>query len=208
MRLGYARCSSLNQSLDIQIEDLNSHACERIIQEKVSAKSIDNRPQLKTLLEFMRKGDELWVTRIDRLARSTLDFCNIVRLLEDKGCTIHATQQPFDTSGPTGRLLVNILATVAQFENEIRRERQMAGIEVAKANGVYARPRSPTFDHDLIKRLYHDEGVKPRVIAKRLGASVQTIYRVLDLNAPNPVAQTAPEDEPPPVADSCGMTHG
>jgi DNA invertase Pin-like site-specific DNA recombinase len=195
LRFGYSRCSSIGQSLDIQIADLNAHACERIVQEKVSGKSIDNRPELKNLLDFMRKGDELYCTRVDRLARSTLDLCNIVKLLEDKECVLVFTQQPFETRTTTGRLMLQLLGVISEFENSLRRERQMAGIEVAKANGVYARPRTPTFDHDLIRRLYHDEGVKPRQIAKRLGASVQTIYRVLDLNAPNPVQQTAPEDE-------------
>ena len=178
MRFGYCRVSSTGQSLDIQIDDLNAHACERIVQEKASGRSIDNRPELKTLLEFMRRGDELWVTRVDRLARSTLDFCNIVKTLEDKGCSLHATQQPFDTSGPTGRLLVNILAIVAQFENEIRKERQMAGIAAAKEKGVYNRPRPPKFKPDEILRLA-DAGMRPMDIARKLGCSGQVIYRVL-----------------------------
>lgn len=180
MRFGYSRCSSVGQSLDIQIADLNAHACERIVQEKVSGRSVDNRPELRNLIDFMRKGDEMWVTRLDRLARSTLDLCNIVRELEEKGCSLHATQQAIETKSPTGRLLVQILGVVAEFENEIRRERQLAGIALAKENGVYNRPRSHTFDPEEIKRLYH-LNVRPREIAKKLGCSAQTVYRILNL---------------------------
>ena len=185
MRFGYARVSSKKQSLDIQIDDLNAHACERIMQEKVSGRSIDNRPELAALLNFVRKGDEIWITRIDRLARSTLDLCQIVAELEKRGVTLHCTKQPIETKTPMGRLFVQLLAIFAEFENEVRRERQLAGIEAynekIKSGEIVQKKRKPTFDPAEIKRLYH-HNVKPSEIAKRLGASAQTVYRVLELN--------------------------
>ena len=181
-RYGYARVSSIGQSLEIQIADLNNHACEMIRQEKLSGTKMDNRPELNLLLEFMRTGDQLFVTRLDRLARSTEDLCRIVAILEKKGCTLHCTQQNIETQTPTGRLMVQLLGAFAEFETALRKERQMAGIAAAKERGVYSNvKRTPTFDPDEIRRLYH-HNVKPRAIAKRLQCSPQTVYRVLKGN--------------------------
>ena len=178
MRYGYARVSATSQSLDVQIDDLNRHACEHIRSEKVSGRSMENRSELKLLLEFMREGDELFVTRLDRLARSITDLRTIVDILNKKQCVLRATQQAIDTSSSVGRLMIGFLALFSEFELEIRKERQMEGIALAKANGVYAQPRTPKFDYEMIRRLY-EEGTKPSQIAKRLGCSNQTIYRVL-----------------------------
>lgn len=182
MRFGYCRCSARDQSLDIQIEELNKHACERIVQEKLSGTSMD-RPQLQTFLEFMRKGDELYVCRIDRLARSVSDLCAIAKYLDDKGARLVITQQQMDTGSTYGRFMMHVLGAVAEFETGLRKERQMAGIEAAKAKGVYANAtkRTPTFDPKEIHRLYHNN-MRPRQIAKKLGCSWQTVYRVLNLD--------------------------
>jgi DNA invertase Pin-like site-specific DNA recombinase len=179
MRFGYARVSSQGQSLDIQIEDLNRHACEIIRTEKASGSSTDGRPELRTLLEFMREGDELLVTRVDRLARSTLDLCEIVAHLEKKGCSLSCTQQPVETRSPMGRLMVQVLAVFAEFELGIRRERQMAGIEKAKAEGRYQRGR-PRLDYPMIRHEVMSNPNEPRAaIARRLGIGKKSLYRAL-----------------------------
>lgn len=178
MRYGYARVSATSQSLDVQFDDLNKHACEHIRSEKVSGRSLENRPELRLLLDFMRPGDELFVTRLDRLARSITDLRNIIDILNKKDCVLRATQQAIDTSTSVGRLMVGFLALFSEFELEIRKERQMEGIAMAKERGVYARPRSPTFDPAEICKLF-DKGTRPADIAKKLGSSKQTIYRVL-----------------------------
>ena len=182
MLFGYARCSSTDQNLDLQIAELNKHACERIVQEKASGKDMDNRPELRTLLNFMRSGDVLYVTKIDRLARSVIDLCDIAKTLDAKGCRLVITQQQMDTGSSYGRFMLHVLGAVAQFENSLRRERQMAGIEAAKSKGVYARPRRKKFDPDEIRRM-HNLNMRPVDIARKLGCSKHTVYQALDLNA-------------------------
>lgn len=189
-KFGYARVSSNSQSLDIQIADLNKHVCEHIRSEKVSGKNIEERPELNIILQFMRTGDELVVTRIDRLARSIIDLRNIIDLLNKKGCTLRATQQPIDTSTSIGRMMIGFLGLFAEFELEIRKERQRAGIDAwmdkVRRGEVETQKRTPKFDPAEIRRLHH-HNMKPRAIAKKLGCSNQTIYRVLELGANNPV---------------------
>ena len=178
-RFGYARCSTSTQDLTIQVDELNKHACEMIRMEKVSGTSTENRPELRTLLDFMQRGDELWVVRLDRLARSTLDLCNIVKELEKKGCTLHCTAQAIETKTPTGRLLVQILGVVSEFETEIRRERQMAGITKAKSEGRY-KGRSKKFETDDIKKALRDNPDMPKAkLARKLGCSKATIFRAI-----------------------------
>ena len=180
-RYGYARCSSKDQSLDIQIDELNKHACQMIRQEKVSGVSMEDRHELKVLLEFMQPGDELFVCRIDRLARSVSDLCAIAKYLDDKGCRLVITQQSMDTGSNYGRLMMHILGSIAEFETSLRKERQMLGINAAKARGVYNKPRPPKFDPEEIRRMFH-ENVSALQISRKLKCSRQTVYRALGLN--------------------------
>lgn len=189
MRWGYARCSTLDQSLDIQLDDLNKAVCERIIQEKVSGKNIEDRPELQMLLRFMREGDELFVCRIDRLARSVADLCAIAKQLDEKQCRLVIIHQNLDTTSSYGKFLLHILGSVAEFERELLRERQKAGIsrwQERLRTGEATRPkRTPKFDHEEIRRLFH-HNMSARAIAKKTGATLTTVYRILELNAPNP----------------------
>lgn len=130
--IGYARVSSVGQSLDVQLDKLKH--CEKIFQEKKSGTS--KRPRLEACLEFVREGDTLVVTRLDRLARSTLHLCQIAEELARKGVNLHVLDQSINTSDATGRLLFNMLGAIAQFETELRAERQMDGIQKAKEQGV------------------------------------------------------------------------
>jgi len=190
IRFGYARCSSTGQNLDIQIQTLNGQACERIIQEKVSGKDIDNRPELVTLLNFMRKGDELFVTKIDRLARSVSDLCAIAKMLDQKECRLVIVEQQMDTASTYGRFMLHVIGAVAEFENGLRRERQRAGIDQWKEKlrtGEATLPaRTPKFNPDTIRQMHHNN-IKPRDIARKLKCSNQTVYRILELGAKNPV---------------------
>ena len=140
---GYARVSTTDQSLDIQIAALKAAGCEKIRSEKVSGTSTNGRQELKTLLEFIGAGDVLIVTRIDRLARSIGDLQDIVRALKAKGVALRATEQPIDTSTAAGKAFLDMLGVFAEFETNLRKERQMEGIAKAKAAGVYkGRPAS------------------------------------------------------------------
>lgn len=179
MKIGYARVSSSGQSLDIQLEHLRAAGCERIYQEKKSGRTADDRPELQRALGDLRPGDVLVVTRLDRLARSVPDLYAILRHAEHAGAGFTCLQQgAIDTTTPTGKLMFGILGAVAEFENDLRRERQREGIEKAKAAGVY-RGRKPTIDRErVLERLRAEES--PAAIARELGVGRSSIYRIAD----------------------------
>ena len=148
-KVGYARVSSVGQSLDVQREKLGG--CDKLFEEKRSG-TTDARPMLKQCLGYVREGDQLIVTRIDRLARSTLHLCQIAETLRKKGVDLVVLDQNIDTSDATGRLLFNMLGAIGQFETQIRAERQMDGIKKAKDRGVQFGKR-PALSEDQISEL-------------------------------------------------------
>ena len=150
-RIGYARVSTIDQDLDVQTKALKAAGCDVVRSEKVSGTSTAGREELKTILEFIHKGDELVVTRIDRLARSIGDLQDIVRTLKAKGATLKATEQPIDTSSAAGKAFLDMLGVFAEFETNLRRERQMEGIAAAKERGVY-KGRPASIDADKVAR--------------------------------------------------------
>jgi DNA invertase Pin-like site-specific DNA recombinase len=173
---GYARVSTVDQSLDIQIAALKAAGCEKIRSEKVSGTSTNGRQELKTLLEFIDAGDVLMVTRIDRLARSIGDLQDIVRALKAKGVALRATDQPIDTSTAAGKAFLDMLGVFAEFETN--KERQMEGIAKAKAAGVY-KGRPPSVDRAKIADL-KAQGFGPSQIARKLGIGRASVYRALE----------------------------
>ena len=175
---GYARVSTADQDLTIQREALKAAGCEIIREEKVSGTSRANRDELATLLQFLRPGDTLVVTRLDRLARSMDDLSAIVRELQAKGAELRATEQPVDTGTAAGKAFFQMLGVFAEFETNLRRERQMEGIAKAKVEGVY-KGRKPTIDVDEVRRLRGAEGLGATEIATRLGIARTSVYRVL-----------------------------
>ena len=177
-KYGYARVSSIGQDLTVQIDSLTQAGCEVIRQEKVSGTSIQGRHELNTLLEFLREGDELVVTRIDRLARSVRDLQNIVYDLNEKGVILSATEQPINTRTSAGKCFLDMLSVFAEFETNLRRERQMEGIAKAKAKGVY-KGRKPSVDIDKVKEL-RESGMGATKIAKELEIGRASVYRVLE----------------------------
>jgi DNA invertase Pin-like site-specific DNA recombinase len=176
MLYGYARASTEDQGVEIQLAALQAAGCSNIRSEKRSGTSTTSRTELRILLDFIREGDTLVVTRIDRLARSVGDLADIVRELRSKGAQLRATEQPIDTSTPAGKAFLDMLGVFAEFETNLRRERQAEGIAKAKAAGVY-KGRKPSVDREAVRRL-SAEGIGPAEIARRLGIGRATVYRI------------------------------
>ncbi len=174
---GYARVSTLDQDASLQEETLRRAGCDIVRAEKASGSSRNGRQELERLLEFVRPGDTLMVTRIDRLARSVGDLQDIVRTLKDKGVALKATEQPIDTSTAAGKAFLDMLGVFAEFETNLRRERQMEGIAKAKERGVY-KGRRPSIDREKVERL-KQEGMGASDIAKRLNIGRASVYRLL-----------------------------
>ena len=177
MKVSYSRVSSSGQSLEIQLDALKKFGCEKHFQEKVSGTSTQGRSQLKECLDFVREGDELVITRIDRLARSVLDLQLIVKELTDKGVTLTATEQPISTKDATSKCFLDMLGVFAELETNLRKERQIEGIARAKEKGVYKGRRSK-IDVDQIKTL-KAEGLGATAIAKQLNIHRDSVYRLL-----------------------------
>ena len=176
-KVGYARVSSVGQSLDIQREKLSD--CDKIFEEKRSG-TTDARPMLKQCLDYVREGDQLIVTRIDRLARSTLHLCQIAETLREKEVDLVVLDQNIDTSDATGRLLFNMLGAIGQFETEIRAERQMDGIKKAKDRGVQFGKRPALTDDQIVElRRKRRKGVLIKDLMAKYSLSKATIYRYL-----------------------------
>lgn len=185
-RVGYARVSSVGQSLEIQEEQLRAAGCEEVFAEKRSGTSTSGRQALDEALRWVRKGDVLVVTRLDRLARSLSDLSKIVDQLTAKQVGFQCLQQgAVDTTKPEGRLMLQLLGSFAEFETAIRKERQMEGIEKAKADGRY-KGRPPSIDVAEVQRLLAT-GMGPAAIAKTLGIARASVYRIKsngDVSAP------------------------
>jgi len=174
---GYARVSTTDQDLSIQVEALESAGCGLIRSETASGTTTHGRPELETLLTFLRKGDTLVVTRIDRLARSVLDLQKIVADLKSRGINLRATEQPIDTSTAAGKAFLDMLGVFAEFETNLRRERQAEGIAKAKSAGIY-KGRPPSIERADIERL-QAEGKGPTEIARKLGIGRASVYRLM-----------------------------
>jgi DNA invertase Pin-like site-specific DNA recombinase len=178
MLVGYARVSSVSQSLDVQLDALKAAGCSKIFSEKRSGTKAHDREALSDALDFVREGDTLVITRLDRLARSAADLHAILAQLTAKGVQFLCLQQGgIDTSTGTGKLLLGVLASIAEFETDIRKERQREGIDRAKLAGVY-KGRKPSVDVDQVRSL-HQQGVGPSDIAKRMGIGRASVYRAL-----------------------------
>ena len=192
MRVGYARVSTTEQSIEAQLERLGD--CERIFSEKLSGKK-DDRPQLAAALEFVRQGDSLVATRLDRLARSVTHLCSISETLAKKGVALVILDQQIDTTSPTGRFLFHMLAAVAEFELTIRVEASRAGMAHARASGTHmGRPYKVTSAVGAEIRGLHSQELGPSEIARRLRIARSTVYRFLAGDRPDVYHETALRD--------------
>lgn len=177
-KLGYARVSSAEQDTAIQVAALKAAGCSIVREEKVSGTSTQGRTELLILLESLRPGDTLIVTRIDRLARSVGDLQDIVRMLKAKGVALKATEQPIDTGTAAGKAFLDMLGVFAEFETNLRRERQIEGIAKAKAEGKY-KGRRQSIDPEKVKQM-RDQGLGATEIAAALKIGRASVYRVLE----------------------------
>ncbi|MCP4597192.1 recombinase family protein [Neptuniibacter sp.] len=178
--IGYARVSSTGQKLDVQQDKLNQAGCERVYEEKRSGANTD-RAQLLSALDYVREGDTFVVTKLDRLARSMNDLSNIAERLNKQGVHLHILDQNIDTSTSEGRLMFNLLGSFAEFERDIRAERQADGIAKAKENGVkFGRSAKLSEEQKVEIRERAAEGsMSKSALAAEYGIGRATLYRVL-----------------------------
>jgi DNA invertase Pin-like site-specific DNA recombinase len=179
MNIGYARTSTIEQKagFDAQMRDLKAAGCEKVFSEQVS--SIGQREQLEAALEYVRAGDTLVITKLDRLARSTADLLKIEEQLQAKGTALMVLDLELDTSSATGKLLFTMVAAIGAFERELMLERQREGIAKAKAEGKY-KGRAPTARAKTDQVLeMKSKGVGASKIAKELGIGRASVYRIL-----------------------------
>ncbi|NTF06376.1 recombinase family protein [Agrobacterium rubi] len=176
-RIGYARVSTIDQDLQVQLDRLRSEGCQIIRSEKVSGSSRDGRTELATIIEFLREGDELMVTRLDRLGRDTRDVLNIVHECQQHGAFLTILDPHVSTRGEMGHVILTVLGMVAQMERRFIKERQRDGIDSAKRAGIYKGGKRQ-IDREQIARL-HSEGLGPSAIAKLASCSRMQVYRVL-----------------------------
>ncbi|MBZ9795576.1 recombinase family protein [Mesorhizobium sp. ES1-4] len=180
-RIGYARVSTADQDLETQLAKLKAEGCEVIRSEKVSGGSRDGRTELATVLEFLRPGDELMVTRLDRLGRDTRDVLNLIYECEQKGAFVTVLDPHVSTRGEMGHVVLTVLGMVAQMERRFIKERQREGIEQAKRQGIYKGGKQ-RLDRSRVKALCAD-GKGAAQIAKLVGCSRMQIYRILQEKA-------------------------
>jgi DNA invertase Pin-like site-specific DNA recombinase len=181
MKVGYARVSTIHQNLDSQIEALKNAGCIDIFEEKKSGTTKDGRVELENALKFVRKGDTLIVTRLDRFARSMKDLSDMIHHLKEKGVDFICTEQNLDTSSSEGRLMLNMLGAFAEFETELRAERQADGIKSAQNKGVVF-GRKKKFDDEKCKEaisMKDNQGMKNEDIATHFNIGLRTLQTYL-----------------------------
>lgn len=183
-RIGYGRVSSDDQDLAIQNAALEKDGCAIVFEEKRSGTKRHGRDQLQLAMKVLTKGDSLVVTRLDRLGRSLRDLANIAHEIEALGANLRVLEQSVDTATSAGRAFFGMLAVFAQFETDVRRERQAEGIAKAKSAGVYTGAK-PRINRDSVMALIND-GKGPAAAARALGISRMTIYRILGEHTKEP----------------------
>ena len=183
MKIGYARVSTQDQDLSLQLDALNAAGCGKIYKEKITG-STRERPELQKLLDQLREGDVVVIWKLDRLARSLKDLVNLVNEIQEKGGALHSLNDQIDTTTPHGKFTFHVFAALAEFERDIIRERTKAGLVAARARGrVGGRPRglSKKAQHKAIiaERLYQERELTVKEICEQLSISRGTLYNYL-----------------------------
>lgn len=180
MKIGYARVSTLEQSLDLQLQALEREGVEKVFLEKASGAQRD-RPELAKALEYLRSGDTLIVWKLDRLGRSLRQLLDTVEGLNQRGIELRSITEKLETGSPGGRLIFHVFGALAEWERSTIRERTLAGLAAAKQAGkVGGRPRAlKDADIAAAKALLADPATTAKEVAKRLGVSLPTLYRYL-----------------------------
>lgn len=180
MLVGYARTSTAEQTAGLadQIAELTALGCERVFEEHGSGVDSE-RQKLREAIDFVRRGDVLVVTKPDRIARSAIDLLSTVKAVQAKGCEVRILSLGIDTTAPTGKLTLTVLAGMAEFERDLMLERQRVGIAAAKAEGKY-KGRAPTARAKAsdVAELWH-QGMGATEIASKLEISRASVYRIL-----------------------------
>jgi DNA invertase Pin-like site-specific DNA recombinase len=192
LKVGYARTSTVEQKagFEAQLRELQAAGCEKVFREQVS--SVGQRLQLEAVLDFIREGDTLVVSKLDRLARSTQHLLGIVDRVKAKRAHLQILDLGMDTSTATGKLLLTVIGAIGQFERELMLERQREGIAKAKADGKY-KGRKPTAQAKTDEvRALHEQRIGATQIAKILGIGRASVYRILDPAASKSVRQGSP----------------
>ncbi|MFN7094072.1 MAG: recombinase family protein [Burkholderiales bacterium] len=181
MNIGYARVSTLDQNLDLQVDALNKAGCERVFQEKITGTKLE-RPKLKEAIDYARPNDVIVVWKLDRFGCSLKDLLTIVNNLQQRKIGLKTLHENIDTTTPTGKLIFHIFASLAEFEKDIIKERTNAGLTAARVRGRQGRrPKSLTNKQlNLLKTLYEDKKTPVAEIAKLLNISKRTIYNYLN----------------------------
>ena len=178
-KIGYCRVSTTDQNLDAQLELLTGAGCQEIFREKLSGSNIE-RPELKKLLDYIRKGDTVTVTKLDRLARSTKDLLDIAEKIKHKGANLEVLNINLESKTPTGKLMLTMLAAIAEFEKGIMLERQREGINIAKANGKY-KGRKPILEEKLLQvQVLVTAGSSVSSAVAEVGISRRVYYKALE----------------------------
>jgi DNA invertase Pin-like site-specific DNA recombinase len=178
--IGYARVSSVDQSLSLQLDALAQMGCERVFREKASG-ALHARPELERMLDHLREGDTLVVWRLDRLGRSLKHLMELIGELEERGVAFHSVTEGIDTSTAGGKLVFHVFGALAEFERELIRERTQAGLAAARARGRRGgRPRVMTAEKLQVARsMYESKNHTLAAIAATVGVSRATLYRSL-----------------------------
>lgn len=192
MYMGYARVSTEDQNLAIQLQALERAGCRRMFQEKVSG-ARRQRPELARMLEHIREGDTVVVWKLDRLARSTRDLLEIADAIDRAGAGLQSLSEPWaDTTSPAGRMVLTVFAGIAEFERELIRERTGAGRIAAMQRGVrFGRPPRLSPEQTALALRLIEEGMPPREVARTLGVHKSTIYRSIAAEENRPVIEVA-----------------
>lgn len=177
MLIGYARVSTQDQNLDLQINALNQAGCKRVFEDKISGSRAE-RPGLAKALDMLREGDTLVVWKLDRLGRSVKHLVDLVGALHQRGVQFKSLTDAIDTTTPSGRFFFHVMASLAEMERELTVERTRAGLQVARQLGrIGGRKRQMTDSKIVSARKLLASGVPPRDVAQNLGVSVPTLYR-------------------------------
>ena len=180
---GYARVSTGDQDLSLQLDALQAEGCDVIFKESQSGRSVEGRPELQRMLEQLRRGDKVVVWRLDRLGRSTRDLIELVQGFESQGVEFKSLQESIDTSGAMGRLVFQIFAAFAEFERNVISERTKAGLKAARARGrMGGRPaKLSQKERQRIRQLYaEDNNLTVAEIGAMFDVTRQTVYRVIN----------------------------
>jgi DNA invertase Pin-like site-specific DNA recombinase len=178
-KIGYCRVSTTEQNMTAQMELLHKAGCQEVFEEKISGSHID-RPELRKMLDYIRKGDTVIVTKLDRLARSTKDLLSIAEEIKKKGADFEVLNIHLDTKSPTGQLMLTLLAAIAEFEREIMLERQREGIDIAKKEGRY-KGRKPIEETKLQQvQTLIDGGMSVSNAVSEVGIARRTYYKAIE----------------------------